>query len=472
MHKNLSGNALINYGAELPDPSTAYDGALFYKTSNPGSGLYVFGFIQDSNANALGDQVRQGWVATTPSEQFINKEAGGVVTGDITVQSPGPIRGLRVVNMKGDGGGSISANTPTAGGITLSGEGGPINFITGNESRMTLDVGGNLTLNTGIGNGKVWTSLNDGQGSGLDADLLDGLDAAYFTNASNINAGTINLSRLPFTPVQQGGGPGQQNNKVNIGWNGSNRLLVSVDTNPFNNIWPIDINGDAATAQNAANAANAISARGIRNAGNPNDRNLIFTWDAKTNPNWLWGGVDGTNMYVYSPSQLSVNYANTSDTSNRSLASNYADNAGNANYATNSNRASTAGFADSAGNASRAQAADYADNAGNVANSFGKVKAWVSIVDGNYLEGNNISSVSSRATNSGAGEETDRLTITVNFVVAIPTSNYALVSDAPIISSGKSQNSVSFQSYYLTQSRSGVIGAVNISTLSIAIISN
>jgi hypothetical protein len=36
-----------------------------------------------------------------------------------------------------------------------------------------------------------WDSGNDGSGSGLDADLLDGQDSAYYRNASNINAGTL-----------------------------------------------------------------------------------------------------------------------------------------------------------------------------------------------------------------------------------------------------------------------------------------
>ena len=37
----------------------------------------------------------------------------------------------------------------------------------------------------------VWTSGNDGAGSGLDADLLDGESSAFYRNASNINAGTF-----------------------------------------------------------------------------------------------------------------------------------------------------------------------------------------------------------------------------------------------------------------------------------------
>jgi hypothetical protein len=40
------------------------------------------------------------------------------------------------------------------------------------------------------------TKINDGPGSGLDADLLDAQQGSYYTNASNINAGTLSDGRL------------------------------------------------------------------------------------------------------------------------------------------------------------------------------------------------------------------------------------------------------------------------------------
>jgi hypothetical protein len=44
---------------------------------------------------------------------------------------------------------------------------------------------------------KMWTSLNDGPGSGLDADRLDNRQATWYQNALNINYGTISDNRLP-----------------------------------------------------------------------------------------------------------------------------------------------------------------------------------------------------------------------------------------------------------------------------------
>ena len=60
----------------------------------------------------------------------------------------------------------------------------------------------NLYFRSGIGNSwgplqRVWTNSNDGSGSGLDSDLLDGHHGSFYQNASNINAGTLSADRLP-----------------------------------------------------------------------------------------------------------------------------------------------------------------------------------------------------------------------------------------------------------------------------------
>ena len=44
---------------------------------------------------------------------------------------------------------------------------------------------------------KMWTSLNDGIGSGMDADRLDGKQGSWYQNALNINSGTVSDNRLP-----------------------------------------------------------------------------------------------------------------------------------------------------------------------------------------------------------------------------------------------------------------------------------
>ena len=47
---------------------------------------------------------------------------------------------------------------------------------------------------------------------------------------------------------------------------------------------------------------------------------INFNWSGKDGqPTWLWGGEDGSNMYVYNPSNFSVNYANSSWLSTRAV---------------------------------------------------------------------------------------------------------------------------------------------------------
>lgn len=71
--------------------------------------------------------------------------------------------------------------------------------------------------------------------------------------------------------------------------------------------------------------------------------NKAWNWSGQGGqPSWLWGGNDGTNMYVYNPSNFSVNYANST---------NYANSAG------------SAGSAGSATNATNAVNADVWDGA-------------------------------------------------------------------------------------------------------------
>jgi hypothetical protein len=96
------------------------------------------------------------------------------------------------------------------------------------EGRILYDTGGNVAfLGDNVGFGQIWTSRNDGSGSGLDADTLDGYDSgngsgeipisngvnntnlgadlldgqhgSYYRNASNLNSGTVPVARLSGT---------------------------------------------------------------------------------------------------------------------------------------------------------------------------------------------------------------------------------------------------------------------------------
>lgn len=91
------------------------------------------------------------------------------------------------------------------------------------ENRFVNVSGDSMTGPLYINGNTVWHAGNDGSGSGLDADLLDGKDSTYFTNAGNLASGIVPVARLSGT-------------------------------------YNIDISGNAATATNANYATSAGNA--------------------------------------------------------------------------------------------------------------------------------------------------------------------------------------------------------------------
>lgn len=67
----------------------------------------------------------------------------------------------------------------------------------------------------------------------------------------------------------------------------------------------------ASTANNASTAGVATTAVKLARSGDTSYP-MTFNWSGQGGqPTWLWGGNDGSNMYVYNPSNFSVNYANS-----------------------------------------------------------------------------------------------------------------------------------------------------------------
>jgi hypothetical protein len=98
--------------------------------------------------------------------------------------------------------------------------------------------------------------------------------------------------------------------RVGTGANGSLPLYAGSLYDAGNRVYSAgnpqtNISGNAATATYATTAGRAYPYRvgGV---------DLNFNWSGQSGqPPWLWGGSDGSNMYVYNPSNFSVNYANT-----------------------------------------------------------------------------------------------------------------------------------------------------------------
>ncbi|HEV7321593.1 MAG TPA: hypothetical protein VGO04_23570 [Ensifer sp.] len=69
----------------------------------------------------------------------------------------------------------------------------------------------------------------------------------------------------------------------------------------------------AALSNKVSSGGEAGSARYLKQGGASGGVNMQFNWSGQGGqPNWLWGGNDGTNMYVYNPSNFNVNWANNS----------------------------------------------------------------------------------------------------------------------------------------------------------------
>jgi hypothetical protein len=57
-------------------------------------------------------------------------------------------------------------------------------------------------------------------------------------------------------------------------------------------------------------ATYADSALALRSGANPAGSRMVFNWSGQGGqPQWVWGGADGVNMYVYNPSNFSVSWA-------------------------------------------------------------------------------------------------------------------------------------------------------------------
>ena len=120
------------------------------------------------------------------ASSFLRSDANDSASGTITFADEKGIR-LSHTNQSDGNDGVISAGRFGSG---LNIVGTQTTAGTGRQVRIWGEV---LTS----GGDKFWNASNDGSGSGLDSDKLDGQEGSYYRNAGNINAGTLNAARLP-----------------------------------------------------------------------------------------------------------------------------------------------------------------------------------------------------------------------------------------------------------------------------------
>ena len=182
----------------------------------------------------------------------------------------------------------------------------------------------NLTVN---GN-KVWHAGNDGSGSGLDADTLDGEHASSFVRAGHYESQDLNkLDTYSFirsvnsnvSSTSPNGNTGWYNVIQLVHKNGAGdgpsyigqiALGMTTNTNDMffrgkrTDPWKTVIHSDNIGNQTVANAYHLrINSANIWSA---------WYWEGQSGqPSWLWGSNDGINMCIWNPSNFRVAYASS-----------------------------------------------------------------------------------------------------------------------------------------------------------------
>ena len=133
---------------------------------------------------------------------------------------------------------------------------------------------------------KVWHGGNDGSGSGLDADLLDGQEGSYYRNAGNINAGTLAAARVATLNQNTTGSAATLTTArtiAGVSFDGS--ANISLNNNAITNgAGYITSSGtSAACSGNAATATKLASARTIAGVSFDGSANISLNNNAITN---------------------------------------------------------------------------------------------------------------------------------------------------------------------------------------------
>ena len=157
-------------------------------------------------------------------------------------------------------------------------------------------IGDGLTVTNGI------ISVPEYEGATASTAGTSGLvpPAAAGQQESFLTGGGEYKPALGFTPVQQGGGAGQEGQKIYIGWSPSGLKAQAAE---------LDLGNIVTTSAGCMKAPSAARADklGLTEGGE-----TAWSWTGQGGqPEWLWGGNDGVNMKVYNPANFSVNHANS-----------------------------------------------------------------------------------------------------------------------------------------------------------------
>jgi hypothetical protein len=232
--------------------------------------------------------------------------------------------------------GTVTLPSTTSIGTISSAE---IGYLDGVTSAIQTQINGKADTNQTMYVGTTAMAINRATAAQtLTGVSIDG-NAATATAATNQTAGNGNTCDAKFKNTPAHGTSFSECNGVadapNTGW----WLIYSIRHSNSSNYWGTQIaygwedNANAIYQRNVGagswSAWTRVDASGanitelVNNAGfitgdgraypkRVGNVDLNFNWSGQGGqPSWLWGGNDGTNMYVYNPSNFSVNYANS-----------------------------------------------------------------------------------------------------------------------------------------------------------------
>ncbi len=354
------GSGTVGYVYAVTNPQTglfpASDNANGILTVNrhPGDYYSQLGFSSNGNLyyrNFVNTAINtsQGWqtIWTSSSLTNLNQLSNGPGytsnTGTVTsVSGTGTVSGLTLsgtVTTSGSLtlGGTLtltSAQVTTALGFTPYNSTNPNGYITSSGS-----ISGNAataTYATNAGNADTidgWGFRNTGSNDGINADTINSNGISYYTGgvsnfSGNASDGALYSQRYSDSWQHQIAGDYRsgmiavrgKNNGTWTGWRtiidsstiGSQSVNYATSAGSANSVAWTNVSGRPTALSSFSNDSGYITSSGRAYPRRSDGGDLNFYWSGQSGqPSWLWGGNDGANMYVYNPSNFSVNYANT-----------------------------------------------------------------------------------------------------------------------------------------------------------------
>lgn len=180
--------------------------------------------------------------------------------------------------------------------------------------------------NPTVNGNKVWNAGNDGSGSGLDADTLDGEHASSFVRAGHYESQDLNKLDTYSFIRSVNSNVSSTSPKGNTGWynviqlvhrNGASdgpsyigQIALGMTTNTNDMFFRGKRTDPWKTVIHSGNIGNQTVANAYHLRINSANTWSTWYWAGQSGqPSWLWGSNDGTNMYVWDPSNFNVNTA-------------------------------------------------------------------------------------------------------------------------------------------------------------------